>query len=130
MNPSVRTRTDCGGGAAYTGPVEPSLVPLGRAVEMIAARLPRGRCDLQALACTVSALVPLYTLEGTTLREVREAELQGAIFRRNGTEIRFADGRPPITTLAVTGDAIVRVVEILQGAAIQVADPFFTRALG
>lgn len=120
MRRSVIERTDRGGTPAYTQRVEPSFVPLARAVELIAARLPRATCDPQALACTVSALVPVYLLEGTTPRQVREAELRGAIFWRHGAEIRFADGRPPIAGVVVTTEAIARVVAILRGAAVQV----------
>jgi hypothetical protein len=122
MKASVRKRTDASGPATYSGRVEPSFVPLARAVEMIAAQLPRASCDLQALACTVSALVPLYALDGTTPREVRETELHGAIFWRYGAEIRFADGRPPIGSLAVTAKGVARVVQILKGAASQLDD--------
>lgn len=96
------------------------FIPLSRALQIIAAQVPAVRHDTNALACTVSALVPLFTLEGGQTRPLREAELRGALFMAAGDSVTFADGRAPIAGLAVTSDAVARVIRVLDGAALQV----------
>jgi hypothetical protein len=84
--------------------VEESTLSLGRAVELIDA-------------ATVSALVPMLVIENGVARDLSERELHTALFRDGGQEMHFADGRPPIATLAISRDAIARVLRILTGAA-------------
>lgn len=104
-----------------------SLVPLVRALEMIADQVyparrdsrPMARTDLlDGLACTVSALVPLFVADGQTSRQLSEAELDKALFRMGGAEMYFTDGRSPMHRLAVTPDGIAKVIRILKGTAL------------
>lgn len=96
------------------------FIPLPRALEIVAARLPPAHYETQALACTMSALVTLYALDGAGARPLEERELSGALFAPGADCVTFANGRPPITGLAVAGDAVERVVRVLQGATLQV----------
>jgi hypothetical protein len=101
------------------------MVSLTRALELIAAQLyasdlgrtPMVRTELfDGLACTVSVLTPLFVLDGaSTARRLSEQELDRALFRKGGTEMYFADGRPPIADLAVTAEGIAKVMRILKG---------------
>ena len=101
-----------------------SLVPLDRAVELIADAVYRAGTrplpDLalfDGLANTVSALVPMFVVDGGGAQQLSEAELDRALFRKGGAEMYFADGRAPVVNLAVTSDAIAQVVRILKGSA-------------
>lgn len=99
-----------------------SLIPLARAVEIIAAEIYEGdrgaslvpRSELlDALAYTLSVLSPMFVFESPP-RQLREAELAGARFRDGGTEMYFSDGRPPTRNVAVTPDGIAKVIRILK----------------
>ena len=65
----------------------------------------------------VAATIPIYEYvpnnEGTA-RAIRRPELNGGLFRRNGTELYFLDGRPARSTLAVNADDVRCVVEMLK----------------
>lgn len=95
------------------------FIPLPRALEIIATQLPLAKVDPPLLACTVSALVPVYAVGGGTPRALRESDLRGAVFANSGGAISFADGRRTIDNLAMTSDDITRVIRILQGATLQ-----------
>jgi hypothetical protein len=94
------------------------LIPLARALEIIAARIPQQVSDasLDGLASTVSALVPLFVIDAGEARRLGDEELHKAIFRAQGTELHYVDGRPSIGNLAVTPEGAARVVQVLQGA--------------
>ena len=64
------------------------------------------------LVATVSVYEYMPNNEGT-VRAIRRSELSGGIFRRNGTELHFLDGRPARSTLAVNADDVRCVIEML-----------------
>ncbi len=103
-----------------------ALIPLVRALDVIAgqicdtASVPVIRTELfDGLACTVSALVPLFILDGPALRQLADKELDNALFRKGGAEMYFVDGRPPIHDLVVTPEGIAKVIGILKGSSLQ-----------
>jgi hypothetical protein len=107
-------------------PSQDTMVPLARALELISegvhAHGPTGLPVLSTelfdgLACTVSVLAPMFVLDSRDgPRRLSEEVLAKALFRKNGTEIYFVDGRAPIGNLAVTAEGIANVVRILRGA--------------
>src|SRR5205814_1604985 len=97
--------------AAPKSPVEDSLIPLSRAVELIAGQVYQAASRpllspdaLNGLAGTVSALIPIFILDGGRVRRLSEVELDKALFRKSGSEMYFPDGRAPIANLAVTSE--------------------------
>ena len=71
----------------------------------------------ESIANFVAATVPVYEYlpnnEGT-VRPIRRPELEGGMFRRNGTELYFLDGRPARSPLAVNADDVRCVIEMLK----------------
>jgi hypothetical protein len=119
MNALDLSRLDGSAAPAEAG----SLIPLARAVEVIAAEIyGNGRspslvsrdelCD--ALACTLSALSPMFVLDSQPLRQLSEEEIGNARFRNGGTEMYFCDGRPPMREIAVTADGMAKVIGVLK----------------
>jgi hypothetical protein len=98
--------------------VRESLIPLRRAVELIAAAVypSRGGGAFDGVAAAVSALIPVFVTEDGVARRLNEQELHKAFLRNGGAEIYFSDGRAPIHNLAVTRDGVARVIRVLQGA--------------
>ena len=104
------------------------MIPLPRALEIIAGHIyadgqnaiPVVRTDFfDGLASTLSVLAPLFVLESaTSARRLSEEELDKALFRKGGTEMYFADGRAPISNLAVTADGVAKVLRILKGTGV------------
>jgi hypothetical protein len=99
-----------------------SLVPLARALEIIARRIyPATTRALPApeafdgIAAIMSALVPMFSIDGARAQRLDDSTLERARFRKAGTEMYFSDGRAPIANLAVTPDAIARVIRVLDG---------------
>jgi len=96
-----------------------ALIALSRALDIIAKQVPLETFDPPILACTVSALVPLYAVEGAHARPLCETDLRGALFTHSGGAVSFRDGRPTIENLAVASDTVGRVIRVLQGATLQ-----------
>ena len=97
------------------------LVPLGIATRSISATVYRnngGTDRLIAIAHTLAALAPLYThnADGSEVRRLTDEELLSGVFRRGGAELHFKDGRPAVTNIAATDDAIQEVARILASA--------------
>src|SRR5258708_12636572 len=83
-----------------------ALIPLVRALDVIAgqicdtASVPVIRTELfDGLACTVSALVPLFILDGPALRQLADKELDNALFRKRGPHIYLLAVPPPTPIL-------------------------------
>ena len=104
------------------------LVPLPHALEMIAAQIyqeygasarPRRMELFDALACTVSALVPIFVVDSQAARPLSEEVVDRALFRKGGSEMYFVDGRRPISGLAVTPEGVSKVIGILKGSSQQ-----------
>lgn len=94
------------------------LVPLGIATRSISAQVYRTNGDrdrLLAIAHTLAALAALYTHnhDGSEIRRLTEEELLSGMFRKDGAELHFTDGRPAVTNIAATHDAIQEVAGIL-----------------
>lgn len=99
------------------------LVPLDVATRLVSARaygldgsmsLPR----LAGIAHTMAALVPLYgRADGDEeLRQLTQEELLSGVFRKEGTELFFRDGRAPLRHIAATHHGIEEVVRLLGSA--------------
>jgi hypothetical protein len=91
---------------------------LGLATRTINGKLYRrneSSSRLTGIAHTVATLAPLYThnSDGSSIRLLTDAELLAGFFRRDGAELHFPDGRPPILNIAATHRAIERVAGIL-----------------
>jgi hypothetical protein len=99
------------------------LVPLGLATRSISTRVYPGEsvCNperLTGIAHVMAALAPLYThsTDGTNIRRLMEEEIRSGNFRRDGEELHFVDGRPPIENIAVTQGSVEEVVRLLNSA--------------
>jgi hypothetical protein len=100
------------------------LVPLELAARSIQERAYPERSlfafpeeHLNGIAYTVSALVPLYALNGTgEVRAVTQDELQHGYFRRGAKELQFLDNRQCLEALAVTASAVETVVRSILAA--------------
>lgn len=96
-----------------------SLIPLARAVELIATEIyrdnrARSRSDvLDDLAYALSVVSPMFVIDSPP-RKLREPELAGGRFRNGGTEMHFSDGRSSLREIAVTTDAIAKVIRVLK----------------
>jgi hypothetical protein len=99
------------------------LVPLAAATRLVSAgaygsdarmSLPR----LTGIAHTMAALVPLYGRAGggEEFRRLAEEELLSGLFRKDGGEFHFRDGRAPLRDIAATHHGIVEVVRVLGSA--------------
>ena len=80
---------------------------------------PRRTELFDALACTVSALVPIFVVDSQAARPLSEEVVDSSLFRKGGSEMYFVDGRPPIYDLAVTPEAVSKVIGILKGSSQQ-----------
>lgn len=94
------------------------LIPLGVATLLINAKVyGPNRCPtrLTDIARTVAALAPLYTYnsDGSEIRRLWDEEVLSGFFRKDGGELHFGDGRPPIENIAVTNNDIQTVTGIL-----------------
>ena len=105
-----------------------ALIPLTRALELIAAQVYDGRPAygaalrtelFDALAGTVCALLPVFVTDGQALRQLSDDELDKGLFRKGGAEMYFSDGRPPIQDLSVAPQGIATIVRILTGTPLQ-----------
>jgi hypothetical protein len=99
------------------------LVPLALATRLVSAgaygsdartSLPR----LTGIAHTMAALVPLYGRAGAgeEFRRLTEEDLRSGIFRKEGGELHFRDGRAPLYDIAATHHGIEEVVRVLASA--------------
>ena len=100
------------------------LVPLGLATRTIYAKVYQGVGSpgrLIGLAHTVAALAPLYThnSDGSDIRLLTDAELLSGFFRKDGAELHFTDGRPPIVNIAATHRTIELVAGILLASTVR-----------
>jgi hypothetical protein len=106
-----------------------SLIPLTLAVTVvrhkvygerqIATQGPVG--DLDMVANFVAGAVPLYEYfddPSTPPRALKEATLEGGIFRDGGKELRFLDGRPAKRLLAINAADVECVTALLKERAI------------
>jgi hypothetical protein len=94
------------------------LVPLGLATRLIYHKVYLGNASpsrLIGIAHTVAALAPLYThnRDGSDIRLLTDAQLLSGFFRKDGAELHFTDGRPPIVNIAVRHQVIELVAGIL-----------------
>jgi len=100
------------------GELAQDLVPLGLATRTISMKI-YGRnasaSQLIDLARAVAALAPLYThnSSGSDIRLLAHEELLCGFFRKDGGELHFPNGYPPIVNIAVAHQAIELVVGIL-----------------
>ena len=107
----------------HAGVAPDELVPLGLATRLISARAYGGDAAdglqrLTGIAHTLAALVPLYTYadDGSGVWRVTHEELRSGLFRKDGGELHFNDGRAPMMRLAVTHQAIEEVALLLSSA--------------
>ena len=94
------------------------LVPLGLATQLISSKVHKRdgpSTRLTGIAHTIAALAPLYTHngDGSEIRRLTDQELLSGRFRKDGAELHFTDGRPPIINIAATEKAIEDVAGIL-----------------
>jgi hypothetical protein len=99
------------------------LVPLALATRLVSAgaygsdaRISPPR--LAGIAHTMAALVPLYGRAGAgeEFRRLTQEELLFGIFRKEGGELHFRDGRAPLRDIAATHHGIDEVVRVLASA--------------
>lgn len=100
------------------GSLADQLVPLGIATRLISVKVYQRDVDagrLIAIAHTLAALAPLYThnSDGSEVRRLTDEELLSGVFQRDGAELHFTDGRPPVKNIAATHHAIEQVTGIL-----------------
>ena len=99
------------------------LMPLALATRLVSARAygldarmsgPR----LTGIAHTMAALVPLYARVSAEqeFRQLTEEELVSGVFRNDGGELHFRDGRAPLGDIAATHHGIEEVVRVLASA--------------
>lgn len=73
--------------------------------------------ELNAIASAMTRLVPIYEYDpdpDVTARPLLRADLAGAVFRRAGKEITYADGRADDVPLAVSANDVPKVVQQLK----------------
>lgn len=99
------------------------LVPLALATRLVSARAygagaPTSTLRLAGIAHTMAALVPLYgCADGEQeLRRLTQEELLSGLFREDGAELCFRDGRAPLRRIAATRHGIEEVVRLLASA--------------
>lgn len=94
------------------------LVPMALATRVINVKV-CGRdgspSPLSDIAHAFAALAPVYThnADGSAVRQITHQDLISGVFRKNGAELHFLDGRSPIVNIAVTNDAISIVTDAL-----------------
>lgn len=71
---------------------------------------------LTGIAHTMAALVPLYARGEHEVRRLTEAELLSGVFRKDGAELHFRDGRAPVRDIAATHHGVEEVVRVLASA--------------
>ena len=99
------------------------LIPLELAVQAVYARVYEAehrKADpgqLNEIAQAIAALVPVFTYDKdpTSVRRLSEQDLQKGLFREGGRIMIFPDGRAPVRTLAVSGEALDIVLRELSG---------------
>ena len=99
------------------------LVPLSVATRLVGARAYGADARismtrLTGIAHTMAALVPLYGRPSgqQELRRLTEEELLSGLFRKEGEELCFRDGREPLRDIAATRHGIEEVVRVLATA--------------
>lgn len=104
-----------------------TLMPIGLALASIrhAVYGDRNAPPPESIASFVAATVPIYEYrpeQAGAARAIRRRELEGGMFRQNGTELHFLDGRSARSTLAVNADDVRCVIEMLRdpGKAIRI----------
>jgi len=93
-------------------PLELALMSIRRAVYPVVQPPP-----LESIANVVASVIPLYEYSPDgqrVLRTLRRADLRGGLFRRNGRELHFLDGRAPKIALAVHVDDAQCIIEMLK----------------
>ena len=99
------------------------LVPLALATRLVSAgaygsdaRISPAR--LTGIAHTMAALVPLYGRadSGEEFRRLTQEEFLSGVFRKEGGELHFRDGRAPVRDIAATHHGIDEVVRVLASA--------------
>jgi hypothetical protein len=104
-----------------------SLVPLKLAVQLIYSKVYEGRTTaartqlLDSLASTISVLSPIYvynTDPSQPPRLLTRMEIEGGMFRGGAEQLRFIDGRPPLSSLAVSADDLAATIEALKNAGV------------
>lgn len=70
------------------------------------------------MAQALARLVPVYAVsdDRQTVWSLAAADLEGGFFAEGGRVVRFTDGRPPITGLAVTRSALKAAVAAVKDA--------------
>jgi hypothetical protein len=73
---------------------------------------------LTGIAHTMAALIPLYGRAAgeQEFRRLTEEELLAGLFRKDGGELHFRDGRKPLRDIAATHHGIEEVVRVLASA--------------
>jgi hypothetical protein len=99
------------------------LIPFDLALRLIFRRIyvdmmhvvVAGQAHFDGLAHVVSAMVPLYTYtDGSgVVRQLSHDELKGGLFESAGKSVYFVDGRPRVTNLGVTSEAIAAAIAAL-----------------
>jgi hypothetical protein len=102
--------------AAHEPPSVHDLIPFDLALRLIFRRIyvdmmhvaVAGHAHVDGLAHVVSAMVPLYTYtdDREGVRQLSRDELKGGLFESAGKSVYFLDGRPRVTNLGVTSQAI------------------------
>ena len=102
-----------------------SLVPLKLAAELIFSKVYEGRTIaaraplLDSIASTISVLSPIYEYNTDPSRPPRlltRMEIEGGMFRGGAEQMRFIDGRPPLSSLAVSADDLAATIDALKNA--------------
>lgn len=109
--------------AAQESPSVHDLIPFDLALRLIFRRIyvemmhvaVAGRAHVDGLAHVVSAMVPLYTYadDRGVVRQLSHYELKGGLFESAGKSVYFLDGRPRVTNLGVTSEAIAAAIAAL-----------------
>ena len=105
-----------------------SLVPLDlAALQVMHSVYPQQRSlgngkeqVLDSIATTISVIASIYEYDTDSHRPARRLshhELDGGMFKRGGKELRFIDGRPPRSSLAVTAKDVAETIKALKAAA-------------
>lgn len=102
-----------------------SLVPLKLAAELIFTKVYEGRTIaargplLDSIASTIAVLSAIYEYNrdpGLPPRLLTRMEIEGGMFRGGAGEMRFIDGRAPLSSLAVSADDLAATIEALKNA--------------
>jgi len=117
---------------AHYPPSLHDLIPLNLAAAAVFRRVyvertgdsvsSRTTAHLDGLAYVISNLVPIFAYEegGTTVTQLRSAELSGGLFRDGGKALYFLDGRAEITLIGVrAGDVDYVAASLIQSFPIE-----------